>query len=52
MYYTFVVMTARRLGIAGHLVRMWGDRYTCKVLMWKHLGKCPFERLMRLGIDL
>jgi len=43
-------MTARRLGLcAGYLARMWGDRYTYKILMWKGLGKYVFERLMRLG---
>jgi len=42
-------MTARRLGYAGYLARMWGDRYYYKILMWKCLGKCAFERLMRLG---
>jgi hypothetical protein len=26
-----------------------GDRYSYKILMWKCLGKCVFERLMRLG---
>jgi hypothetical protein len=28
---------------------MWGDRYSYKILMWKCLGKCVFERLIRLG---
>jgi hypothetical protein len=42
-------MTARRVGCAGCLARIWGDRYTSKILMWKCLRKCVFERLMRLG---
>jgi hypothetical protein len=42
-------MSARRLGCAGYLARMWGDRYTYKMLMWKGLGKYVFERVMRLG---
>lgn len=48
-YCTFVIMTARRLGCAGYLARIWGDRYTYKILIWKCFGKCAFERFMKLG---